>query len=51
MTIEELANEATDTENFSHDGNVVVFTGGETHPVKGAWYDAEKKELVINLFA
>lgn len=56
MTIEELSLKATDKENFSLDGEVVVQMSPEhdsdvkpRYAVRGAFYDEQKKELVIEV--
>jgi hypothetical protein len=52
MTIEELAEKATDQDNFSLEGNVVIHSGGADQDltISGCHYDSEKKELVINVY-
>jgi hypothetical protein len=49
MTIEQLAEQATDEENFSRDGEVVVHLPNldMTVSVTSARYDEEKKQLVL----
>jgi hypothetical protein len=49
MTIEQLAEQATDEENFSRDGEVVVHLPNldMTVSVTSAQYDEEKKQLVL----
>lgn len=50
MTIEELSMIATDEENFSRDGNVVIKTSeGDVYEPKGCHYDKEAQRLVIEL--
>jgi hypothetical protein len=47
MTIEDLSIIATDQENFSHEGQVVVTDNEKIFEVVSAHYDANSKHLVI----
>lgn len=48
MTIEELATIATDNENFSHEGNVVIKDReGNVYEPANCYYEEEAQRLVI----
>jgi len=50
MTIEDLSIVATDNENFSRRGNVVIITPeGDVYEPKGARYEETTERLLIEL--